>query len=36
MQLVQMEILISSIEVLGRTLRPADVVDVLVESEPFD
>ena len=36
MQLAQMGIYTSALNVLGKTLRPVDVIDVLVDSEPFD
>ena len=34
--MAQMGISTSAIDVLGRTLRPVDVIDVLVDSESFD
>ena len=35
-QLSQMGIWISAVDVLERTTRPIDVTDVLVDSEPYD
>ena len=36
MQLTQMGVNTSAVAVLGRTLRPVNVIDILVDSDPFD
>ena len=36
MQLIRMDVSTSAFDVLVRTLRPVDVINVLVDSEPSD